>query len=56
LFAGTVNTEQYCGILTVIIAIFIVPCVCCCPCDTRQVYIDPSGNSFKQPVGADCGC
>merc|ERR1711990_955623 len=31
--------DQYCGIITILIAIFLVPCVCCCPCDTRSVYL-----------------
>merc|ERR1719362_115759 len=38
--------DQYCGILTILIAIFLVPCVCCCPCDTRQVYLAPTGTKY----------
>jgi hypothetical protein len=33
------RTEKYCGPITWLIGIFLFPCVCCCPCDERQVPI-----------------
>lgn len=48
-------TEQYCGIVTCLIAIFIAPCVCCCPCDTRSTYIDPTGQKYPETPSI-CPC
>ena len=31
--------RPFCGPITILIAIFFVPCVCCCPCDKREVYV-----------------
>ena len=52
-YAGYYETENYCGIITILIAIFVVPCVCCCPCDSRQVCVDPQGMRFPNDKG---GC
>lgn len=29
--------EKYCGLATVLVGVFLLPCVCCCPCDDRTV-------------------
>jgi hypothetical protein len=31
--------ERYCGIITILVGVFIFPFVCCCPCDSRRVFI-----------------
>jgi hypothetical protein len=41
---GHYTSEKYCGVLTFMIAIFVFPCVCCCPCDERMVYVDAQGH------------
>jgi hypothetical protein len=43
---GHYESEQYCGVVTILIGIFLFPCVCCCPCDSRQVYVAPDGRRF----------
>jgi hypothetical protein len=54
------RTEKYCGPITWLIGIFLFPCVCCCPCDERQVpipinavpgvvYQSPNGVVHQQP-------
>ncbi|CAE8618612.1 unnamed protein product [Polarella glacialis] len=40
-------TEKYCGIITILIALCICPFVCCCPCDERDVYVDPGGRRWQ---------
>ena len=52
---GHYENEQFCGVITILIAIFLVPCVCCCPCDSRQVYVAPDGRRFQLP-GNEAGC
>ena len=38
--AGGIYCQRpYCGLITILVAIFLVPCVCCCPCDQREVYV-----------------
>ena len=37
--------EKYCGVITILIGIFIFPFVCCCPCDSRQKFVP-----LQQPV------
>ena len=38
--AGGVWCQRpFCGPITILIAIFLVPCVCCCPCDQREMYV-----------------
>eukprot|EP00903_Cladosiphon_okamuranus_P016368 g15095.t1 len=48
--------EQYCGLITWLVGIFIFPCVCCCPCDSRLVYLvnGTRYNSFGAIVPAGC--
>ena len=37
--AGGVWCQRpFCGPITILIAIFLWPYVCCCPCDQREVY------------------
>ena len=38
---GVYETEKYCGLLSVIIGVFALPCICCCPIDQREVYLEP---------------
>lgn len=35
---ATFVTEQYCGVITWMVGIFLCPCIACCPQDSRQVY------------------
>ena len=43
------RTEKYCGPITWLIGIFLFPCVCCCPCDERQVPIPAQVVYQNQP-------
>ena len=48
--------EKYCGPITWIIGIFLFPCVCCCPCDTRMVPAPTTiGTSARRLVLACSG-
>lgn len=48
--------EKYCGPITWIIGIFLFPCVCCCPCDTRLVPAPTTiGTSARRLVLACSG-
>mmetsp|Transcript_11783 Transcript_11783/g.21499 ORF Transcript_11783/g.21499 Transcript_11783/m.21499 type:complete len:104 (-) Transcript_11783:1492-1803(-) len=38
---GEYKTEKYVGPLTLVVAIFISPCICMCPLDEREVYEEP---------------
>ncbi|GBG34499.1 Hypothetical Protein FCC1311_107232 [Hondaea fermentalgiana] len=38
----TYETEKYCGVISLVIGFCIFPCICCCPCDERQVAVDQS--------------
>jgi len=38
---GLYQSEKYCGVVTILIGVCLFPCVCCCPCDSREVYIEP---------------
>ena len=38
--------EQYCGIASWLIGLFILPCIACCPVDTRTVYVAPNGRRY----------
>ncbi|CAM9761298.1 unnamed protein product [Pylaiella littoralis] len=48
--------ETHCGLITLLIAFFIFPCICCCPCDHRLVYVvgGQRYNQFGAPVGECC--
>lgn len=61
--------EHWCGPSTTVaaamLAIFFLPALCClpaCKCDTREVYIAPSGQKFlrdgspAQPDCCECCC
>jgi hypothetical protein len=47
--------KQFCGIVTCLIGLFVFPCVCCCPCDQRQVYTAPNGQKYPSQA-AICDC
>mmetsp|Transcript_4229 Transcript_4229/g.10917 ORF Transcript_4229/g.10917 Transcript_4229/m.10917 type:complete len:176 (+) Transcript_4229:68-595(+) len=49
---GNRIVEKYCGMITILVGLFIVPCVCCCPCDERHVYIAPDGSRYDANSGA----
>ena len=58
--AGGVWCQRpFCGPITILIAIFLVPCVCCCPCDQREMYVVngveylPSG-AVEEKCCCDC--
>ena len=38
--------EQYCGLASWLIGIFILPCIACCPVDSRTVYVAPNGRRY----------
>ena len=38
---GEYSDEKYCGLMSVAIGIFILPCICFCPVDSREVYTEP---------------
>jgi hypothetical protein len=40
--------EAYCGPITCLIAFFIFPFVCCCPCDRRQEFYAINGGQQVQ--------
>ena len=42
--------RPFCGPITILIAIFVWPYVCCCPCDQREVYV--VGGVEYLPSGA----
>jgi len=48
---GHYHQQRYCGVITVLIGIFIFPCVCCCPCDVRTVWV-PTGQ--QPPPNEGC--
>merc|ERR1712157_458285 len=55
---GHMALQQHCGIVTILIGIFLAPCVCCCPCDSVPVYVAPDGTKYLES-GAPyqkCGC
>mmetsp|Transcript_12303 Transcript_12303/g.23906 ORF Transcript_12303/g.23906 Transcript_12303/m.23906 type:complete len:113 (+) Transcript_12303:191-529(+) len=41
---GVYQRERYCGVLSVIIGVFALPCICCCPVDEREVWQSPEGR------------
>ena len=58
--AGGVWCQRpFCGPITILIAIFLVPCICCCPCDRQEMYVVngveylPSG-AVEEKCCCDC--
>ncbi|CAM9523147.1 unnamed protein product [Ectocarpus sp. 12 AP-2014] len=61
---GQWRQERYCGLITWLVALFVVPfigcCMPCCPCDERTVYIADGVRYNKygaviQPSCCGCG-
>lgn len=52
--------EKYCGVVTILIGVFVFPFVCCCPCDSRQKFVPlpqtPGMQMQPMMVGATGGC
>ncbi|CAM9553572.1 unnamed protein product [Scytosiphon promiscuus] len=48
--------EKYCGIITWLVGIFMFPCVCCCPCDDRPIYIVNGTRYNKYGAIVPQGC
>ena len=46
---GHMESEQFCGMITWLIGCFLFPFVCCCPCDSKQVYVSPDGRRVPEP-------
>ena len=42
--------EQYCGPITCLIALFVFPFVCCCPCDRKQEFYAIQGGAPEVAV------
>ena len=38
---GVYAKENYCGPMSLVIGLLLFPCICCCPIDQREVYIEP---------------
>jgi len=38
---GMYTRETYCGVVSILIGVFLLPCICCCPVDSQEVYIEP---------------
>ena len=43
--------EKYCGVISLVIGILILPCIACCPVDSRMIYVAPNGMKYL-PTGA----
>jgi hypothetical protein len=39
---GYYTKENYCGPISLVIGLLLLPCICCCPVDQREVYIEPT--------------
>jgi len=52
---GHIEMEKYCGATTWLIGCLLCPCVCCCPCDQKFVYVAPNGQRIPDP-SASCSC
>ena len=39
---GYYTNENYCGPMSLIIGLLVLPCICCCPIDQREVYVEPT--------------
>ena len=53
---GYYKMEKYCGPVTWCIGCFVFACVCCCPCDDREVYIAPNGAKYTRNGAAVSDC
>lgn len=40
--------DKYCGGLTWAIGCCLLPCIVCCPVDSRTVYVAPNGRKYDQ--------
>jgi hypothetical protein len=38
---GMYTKESHCGPLSIVIGILLCPCICFCPVDSREVYVEP---------------
>jgi hypothetical protein len=47
---GEYKQEKYCGWMTVVVGVLCCPCVCFCPFDSREVYIEP-GTGRRAVLG-----
>ena len=47
---GEYVREKYCGWMTVVVGVLCCPCVCFCPFDSREVYIEP-GTGRRAVLG-----
>jgi len=54
---GYWTQENYIGIITILLGIFVAICAFCCPCDTRQIYV-VNGVKYKRngAIAGDCDC
>ena len=43
---GRYTLEKHCGLITWLVGIFLFPFVCCCPCDTREMYVAPDNSRW----------
>ena len=48
--------RPFCGPITILIAIFLWPYVCCCPCDQREVYVVNGVEYLPSGAVADKCC
>ena len=39
---GYYTNENYCGPISLVIGLLLLPCICCCPVDKREVYVEPT--------------
>jgi hypothetical protein len=46
---GHMEIEKYCGPITWCIFVITGVGFCCCPCDSRQVYVTPNGQRIRDP-------
>eukprot|EP00899_Mesostigma_viride_P001304 jgi/Mesvir1/11174/Mv16994-RA.1 len=49
---GYYITERYCGLVSWLLCIFCGIPVCCCPCDTRQVWVSTGGGTTMTMVSS----
>ena len=39
---AVIEKQRYCGPISIVIGCLVFPCICCCPCDEREVYTEPT--------------